>query len=81
MLNLELHKHIFTDQGFYITAGVCAVLASALAVFQIFKHLQYYTEPQFQRYIIRIIFMVPVYSLVSFFLPELLGPRVVALDT
>eukprot|EP00775_Hariotina_reticulata_P011616 gene11616-11760_t len=34
---------------------------------QIACHLRNYTEPVFQRYIIRIIFMVPVYAIGSFF--------------
>ncbi|KAH6783192.1 organic solute transporter ostalpha protein [Perilla frutescens var. hirtella] len=37
-----------------------------LAVFHIYKHLLNYTEPTYQRYIVRIIFMVPVYALMSF---------------
>jgi hypothetical protein len=38
---------------------------------QIIQHLRHYSEPTFQRYIVRIIFMVPVYSLCSF--PSLLA--------
>lgn len=33
---------------------------------QIIQHLRNYTEPMFQRYIVRIIFMVPVYGICSF---------------
>lgn len=33
---------------------------------QIYKHLKYYTEPVFQRYIIRIVVMVPIYAMLSF---------------
>ena len=33
---------------------------------QIIQHLRHYTEPMFQRYILRIIFMVPVYAACSF---------------
>jgi Organic solute transporter Ostalpha len=33
---------------------------------QIIQHLRHYTEPMFQRYIVRIIFMVPVYAACSF---------------
>lgn len=33
---------------------------------QIVQHLRNYTEPMFQRYIIRIIFLVPVYAICSF---------------
>ena len=34
---------------------------------QIIQHLRHYTEPLFQRYIVRIVFMVPFYSVTSFF--------------
>lgn len=33
---------------------------------QIIQHLRHYSEPLFQRYIVRIIFMVPVYAATSF---------------
>lgn len=34
---------------------------------QIVQHLRHYTEPLFQRYIVRIVFMVPFYAVASFF--------------
>lgn len=37
-----------------------------MAILHIYRHLLNYTEPIFQRYIVRIIFMVPVYALTSF---------------
>lgn len=40
--------------------------AAVLAIVHIVQHLRHYTEPMFQRYIIRIIFMVPVYAVCSF---------------
>ncbi|EFN51463.1 hypothetical protein CHLNCDRAFT_27935, partial [Chlorella variabilis] len=36
------------------------------------QHLRHYSEPVFQRYIVRIIFMVPMYSICSF--PSLIHP-------
>ncbi|CAI0552051.1 unnamed protein product [Linum tenue] len=56
-----------------IIAFVCTLGAIALAVTHIYRHLQNYTEPTYQRYIVRIVFMVPVYALMSFLslvLPE-----------
>jgi len=47
-------------------AGICAMTAAVLAIVHIVQHLRHYTEPMFQRYIIRIIFMVPVYAVCSF---------------
>ncbi|XP_011039066.1 PREDICTED: transmembrane protein 184B-like [Populus euphratica] len=58
---------------FSIIAFFCALGAMALAIFHIYRHLLNYTEPTYQRYIVRIIFMVPVYALMSFLsliLPE-----------
>ncbi|XP_010524824.1 PREDICTED: transmembrane protein 184A-like [Tarenaya hassleriana] len=49
-----------------VVAFLCTVGAIALALFHIYRHLLNYTEPTFQRYIVRIIFMVPVYALMSF---------------
>ncbi|GFR46853.1 hypothetical protein Agub_g8493, partial [Astrephomene gubernaculifera] len=51
-----------------ITLGVataCTWLAVASAIVQILCHLRNYTEPLYQRYIIRIIFMVPFYGVTS----------------
>ncbi|GMY22203.1 transmembrane protein 184A [Fagus crenata] len=51
---------------FSIVAFICTVGAIALAVMHIYRHLLNYTEPTYQRFIVRIIFMVPVYALMSF---------------
>ncbi|XP_065852390.1 uncharacterized protein [Euphorbia lathyris] len=49
-----------------IVAFICTVGAISLSVFHIYRHLLNYTEPTYQRYIVRIVFMVPVYALMSF---------------
>ncbi|KAL6964542.1 hypothetical protein U1Q18_052455 [Sarracenia purpurea var. burkii] len=51
---------------YIIVALPCTVGAIALALLHIYRHLLNYTEPAYQRYIVRIIFMVPVYALMSF---------------
>ncbi|XP_068659447.1 uncharacterized protein [Aristolochia californica] len=51
---------------FIIIAFPCMVGAIILAIMHIYRHLLNYTEPTYQRYIVRIIFMVPVYALMSF---------------
>ncbi|QDZ22141.1 subunit alpha of organic solute transporter [Chloropicon primus] len=48
-----------------VLGSICSVFACALAAYQIGMHLRYYNSPPFQRYIIRIIFMVPVYAICS----------------
>ncbi|KAG6418082.1 hypothetical protein SASPL_120281 [Salvia splendens] len=46
---------------YYILIALpCTIGAMTLAVLHIYKHLLNYTEPTYQRYIVRIIFMVPV---------------------
>ncbi|GKU91217.1 hypothetical protein SLEP1_g5117 [Rubroshorea leprosula] len=58
-----------TDLGpiyYTVIAFLCTAGAIALAMLHIYRHLLNYTEPIFQRYIVRIIFMVPVYALMSF---------------
>lgn len=51
---------------YIIVALPCTLGAIALAIFHIYWHLMNYTEPTYQRYIVRIIFMAPVYALTSF---------------
>ncbi|KAL7205586.1 hypothetical protein ACSBR2_018511 [Camellia fascicularis] len=52
---------------YYIFVALpCTIGAIALALLHIYRHLLNYTEPTYQRYIVRIIFMVPVYGLMSF---------------
>ncbi|KAL9688065.1 hypothetical protein QQ045_032478 [Rhodiola kirilowii] len=49
-----------------IIAFLCTAGAISLAILHIYKHLLNYTKPTYQRYIVRIVFMVPVYALTSF---------------
>lgn len=52
---------------YYILVALpCTIGAIALVLLHIYRHLLNYTEPTYQRYIVRIIFMVPVYALMSF---------------
>jgi hypothetical protein len=41
-------------------ALVCAAATSVVALTHIYRHLLHYVEPIYQRFIVRIIFMVPV---------------------
>jgi len=49
----------------WMLSGVAAAIATGISIFLIYKHAQYYTKPNQQRYIIRIILMVPIYATVS----------------
>ncbi|KAJ5689076.1 hypothetical protein N7462_003468 [Penicillium macrosclerotiorum] len=48
-----------------IVGGVCALLACAISIFLIMGHAMHYSKPIEQRHIIRILWMVPIYSLVA----------------
>jgi len=50
-----------------VVAGLFSLASVIISLNQIIGHLKFYSEPVFQRYIVRIIFMVPLYSIASFF--------------
>ncbi|OQS00940.1 hypothetical protein THRCLA_05810 [Thraustotheca clavata] len=47
-------------------AAMAAIFASALTAFTMYQHLRAYTRPNLQRYILRILLIVPVYAIGSF---------------
>lgn len=47
-------------------AGFFTILSVAMSVWLMYKHLINYTQPHLQRYIVRIIMMVPIYAITSF---------------
>ncbi|KAH8702486.1 putative DUF300 domain protein [Talaromyces proteolyticus] len=49
-----------------ILCGAFGLVATCCSVFLMFAHALHYSKPREQRHIIRILFMVPVYSVVSF---------------
>ncbi|KAI5119865.1 hypothetical protein M0805_000699 [Coniferiporia weirii] len=51
--------------GWMIT-GLFALTSTTISFWLVNKHLQWYTNKREQRYIVRILFMVPIYSIVSF---------------
>ncbi|KAL4266333.1 DUF300-domain-containing protein [Pleurotus pulmonarius] len=50
----------------WIIAGFFAAVATVASFWLINKHLQWYTNKREQRYIVRLLFMVPLYALISF---------------
>ncbi len=44
---------------------ICTVLSCTISSFMMMGHLFYYNEPNLQKHIIRILFMIPVYSVSS----------------
>ena len=47
-------------------AGVSTLLACAISIHLIVRHLHTYTVPQYQKHIVRIVGMIPIYSLEAF---------------
>jgi len=43
-------------------SGICTWVALIISVYQIYQHLRWYTCPREQRWIVRILFIVPIYS-------------------
>ncbi|PWY97516.1 DUF300-domain-containing protein [Testicularia cyperi] len=60
--NLNFKAH---DVG-WLMCGIMALIATISSFWLIWKHLTYYTCPQQQRHIVRLLIMVPVYAIVSF---------------
>ncbi|PCH36718.1 DUF300-domain-containing protein [Wolfiporia cocos MD-104 SS10] len=60
--SLVLQAH---DIG-WIISGSFTVVAIGISLWLIDKHLRWYTNTHEQRYIIRILFMVPIYAVISF---------------
>ncbi|XP_018369115.1 PREDICTED: LOW QUALITY PROTEIN: thymidylate synthase-like [Trachymyrmex cornetzi] len=49
------------DQG-ALVGGAFVLLALPIAFYEIVQHMIYYTQPRLQKYIIRILWMVPIYA-------------------
>ncbi|KAK0545414.1 hypothetical protein OC845_005113 [Tilletia horrida] len=60
--NINFKAH---DVG-WIVCGFFSLISCTASFWLILRHLKYYTCPPQQRHIVRMLFMVPVYSLVSF---------------
>ncbi|KAJ3517263.1 hypothetical protein NLJ89_g614 [Agrocybe chaxingu] len=50
----------------WIISGVLALISTVVSFWLISKHLQWYTNKREQRYIVRLLFLVPLYAIVSF---------------
>ncbi|KAI8054589.1 organic solute transporter subunit alpha/Transmembrane protein [Syncephalis plumigaleata] len=61
----SLHDLASASRIGWIMSGAAAAVASIISFFLIYKHAQYYTKPNQQRYIIRICLMIPIYAIVS----------------
>jgi len=55
---------VYSDEVWAV-AGVFCFAAIAVACWNMYRHFDNYSEPKFQVYIVRIIFIIPVYALCS----------------
>ncbi|TFK44434.1 organic solute transporter Ostalpha-domain-containing protein [Crucibulum laeve] len=55
-----------SDQVGWVVSGSFAVIATITSVWLVNRHLQWYNNKREQRYIVRILFMVPIYATISF---------------
>jgi hypothetical protein len=54
-----------TSDTAWAVAGFFAVMSILLTIHQIYQHLNHYSKPSQQKWIVRILFMVPLYSFCS----------------
>ncbi|TFK23673.1 DUF300-domain-containing protein [Coprinopsis marcescibilis] len=82
MSNVTCHKHraqdspsFFNQNGEavfqpyhvgWLLCGVFAVISTGVSFWLIDKHLQWYTNKKEQRYIVRLLLLVPIYAIISF---------------
>ena len=53
------------EVGVFCVSGTFALFALLLTAYLIFRHVKHWTDPEAQRAIVRILFLVPVYGIVS----------------
>lgn len=63
-------------QAWFIS-GLFCLLSLPVTLYEIALHLEYYSQPQLQRHIIRILLMVPIYALDSWFCLRFINARTV----
>eukprot|EP00466_Bigelowiella_natans_P005035 jgi/Bigna1/87017/estExt_fgenesh1_pg.C_160034 len=51
----------------WYSAGIFVILSVSLSLYEIFMHLANFSNPPLQRYIVRILWMVPIYAVESWF--------------
>lgn len=56
-------KHVVA----WYSAGVFVMLAVPISLYEIFMHLAHYYAPELQRFVVRVLWMVPIYAVESWF--------------
>lgn len=62
LLNKVAYKKLPLTYFAWITSSVCVLLTIIIASHLILKHLEYYQHPETQKYVVRILFMAPIYA-------------------
>jgi len=60
-------ENFISSNGAWAVAGVFAFTGSAIQIYNIRKHLIYFTNKRFQVWILRILLIVPTYAITNFF--------------
>ena len=66
--NVTATTEYFVDTpAAFVIGALCAVTGACMSLFTCSKHLRNYSQPDKQRNIVRILFIVPIYSIFSWF--------------
>lgn len=81
VLIIELkNEHIPVHRQAWLIAGLFVLLAVPVTVYEVAMHLEYFSRPRLQIYVIRILWMVPIYAVDAWLALRFKGTRVY-LDT
>ena len=58
-------KHSTHTYVAWLSAALCVVVTMLLSTKLILRHLEYYGNPDTQKYVVRILFMAPIYAVDS----------------
>lgn len=64
-----------------IISAIFGFFSCLISFWIIFNHLTHYTEPKLQKYIVRIILMIPVFSLFFYFLLYIKKKKIYTIDS
>ncbi len=60
-------KYLQIPAQAWFIAGIFVLLALPVSIYEVAMHLEYFTRPRLQIHVIRILWMVPIYALDSWF--------------
>uniref|UniRef100_A0A0A9VVG3 Transmembrane protein 184C n=1 Tax=Lygus hesperus TaxID=30085 RepID=A0A0A9VVG3_LYGHE len=63
LIIVSIKEEINKNEKTVLLGGVFVVIALPISIWEIIQHMIYYSRPSLQKYIIRILWMVPIYAL------------------